>query len=211
MKESELLRSPNTLGLPSDFAWPKKVQDEIDVWDTAYMEWDDVNATLSEKHAALKDAKAKDARALVDAVAAGKPDPGTKATDKAERDVVYWEEVVRQARSRADKQASSLWKVIEAHYEQIVAQANAQALQGADEFALDIKSIAEQGRKAVEKRHKALAGLRFVSRFTGKGVAFDPFFPVEGTFSVPHTSDTRVRSTVKLLADTVNRRGQEVA
>ena len=213
MKENqtELIHEPKGLGLPKEFTWPKDVEKEIDVWDTAYMEWDDVHATLSEKHAALKAAKAKDAKAFVDAVSEGKPDPGTKASEKAERDVVYWEEVVRQARGRADKQGGLAWQKIQANYQAIVAEANARAVAGADEFAAEVEEIAHRSKQAVENRQRALEGLRFVSRLTGRELSFDPFFPVDGSFSVPRTSETRIRSTVKLLEDTIQRKQSSVA
>ena len=88
-KDSELHRDANSLGLPNEFDWPQEVQAEIDLWDTAYSEWDDAHLSLSEKHRALKQANEKDSQALVNAVRDGKPDPGTKATDKAERVAHY--------------------------------------------------------------------------------------------------------------------------
>lgn len=205
-KDSELHRDANSLGLPNGFDWPQEVQAEIDLWDTAYSEWDDAHLSLSEKHRALKQANEKDSQALVNAVRDGKPDPGTKATDKAEREVVYWEEVARQARARSDKQAVTVWRTIQAHYVDIVNTANARAIAGADEFAADMDQLSKQGREAVEKRNRAYEGLRFVSRLTGGELSFDPFFPIEGTLSVPYTGENRVRSIVTLLEKTVTRR-----
>lgn len=205
-KDSELHRDAKSLGLPNGFDWPKEVQAEIDLWDTAYSEWDDAHLSLSEKHRALKQANEKGSQALVNAVRDGKPDPGTKATDKAEREVVYWEEVARQARSRSDKQAMTVWRTIQAHYVDIVNTANARAIAGADEFAADMDQLSKQGREAVEKRNRAYEGLRFVSRLTGGELSFDPFFPIEGTLSVPYTGENRVRSIVTLLEKTVTRR-----
>lgn len=202
-KDSELHRDANSLGLPNGFDWPQEVQAEIDLWDTAYSEWDDAHLSLSEKHRALKQANEKDSQALVNAVRDGKPDPGTKATDKAEREVVYWEEVARQARARSDKQAVTVWRTIQAHYVEIVNTANARAIAGADEFATDMDQLSKQGREAVEKRNRSYEGLRFVSRLTGGELSFDPFFPIEGTLSVPYTAENRVRSIVKLLDSTV--------
>lgn len=205
VKDSEIGRDPNNLGLPAGFDWPDEVGNEIHEWDRLYMEWDEAHADLTEKHAAVKAAQAKDAKALVDAVSEGKPDPGTKATEKAERAVVYAEEVARQARTRTNKQAAKLWAAIEGHRVTLMETACSMAEAGADAFAQDMEFALKIANEAIRKRDEAYAGLKFVARITGPGLSYDAFFPLDGSVQVPRTGENRARSTIALIRQLIGR------
>lgn len=205
MEIRELTESPRNLFLPKNMTWPKPVLKEMEQWDTVYLEWDEANATLEEKVSALKRAKETDGQALADAVAQKKPDPGTKASDNAEREIVYWSEVCRQARRKADQHAARLWAVIEDHRESLIRDACERARQGAAKFADDMATVSAAGAKAIDDRRDGYDGLRFVSRLVGSALTYDPSFPVEGSVSVPSTHENRPLGIVTLLEKTLER------
>jgi hypothetical protein len=196
---SEISQSPKDLGLPKNLTWPKKVAKEIELWDTAWAEWDEAHATLDEKILGVKQANAKDAQALRDAVANGKPDPGVNASDKAEREVVYWTEVAVQARRKADKLSAIVWAAIQEHREDLIRDAAKRARDGAAKFQEDMKAVLTLGKKAIEDRQAAYEGLRFVNRLTDSSLTYDPSFPVEGSMSVPKSHETRPLGIATLL------------
>lgn len=199
MTYTEITQSPKNLGLPKNLTWPKKVSKEIELWDTAWAEWADAHATLDEKILGVKQANAKDAQALRDAVAAGKPDPGVTASDKAEREVVYWTEVTLQARRTADKHSATVWAAIQEHREDVIRDAVKRAREGATKFQEDTKAVLKAGQKAIEDRQAAYEALRFVNRLTDSSLSYDPSFPVEGSLSVPKSHETRPLAIATLL------------
>jgi hypothetical protein len=71
--------------LPEALQRPQAVQQEIDVWDKAYLKWLEVQTTLHDKSYEFKAAQVADTKALTEPVPAGEPGPGSKATDKAQR------------------------------------------------------------------------------------------------------------------------------
>ena len=199
MMYSEISQSPKDLGLPKNLAWPKKVSKEIELWDTAWIEWDEAHATLDEKLLGVKQANTKDAQALRDAVAAGKPDPGVTASDKAEREVVYWTEVALQARRNADKHSSIVWAAIQEHREAVIRDAVKRGRDGATKFQENMKAVLTLGQKAIEDRQVAYEGLRFVSRLTDSSLSYDPSFPVEGNMALPQSHETRPLGIATML------------
>jgi len=199
MDNSELNRDPRNLNLPGSLNWPQPVRELIDLWDTLYSEWDDAQANLHDKADAVRVAVTQDANALTDAVSQGKPDPGTKATEKAKREVIYWEEATKQARRKANALASKVMESIEEHRTEIIEDACEQASAGADTYSEDIRRVLELSAKAIEDRNKAYEGLRFVSKIVGPSLSFEASFPVEGAVSVPATHENRVRGIVTLL------------
>jgi hypothetical protein len=171
----------------------------MDLWDKAWAEWDETNLTLDEKLSAVREANQADAQALRDAVAAGKPDPGVSASDKAEREVVYWTEATGQARRKTDKQSALVWAAIQEHREDLIRDACKRTRDGAAKFQDDLKEVLSRGQRAIEERQASYEGLRFVSRLTGSALSFDPSFPVEGSMSVPKSHENRPLGIATLL------------
>lgn len=199
MKSEEVKQGPKTLGLPKNLTWPKKVSKEMDLWDKAWAEWDETNLTLDEKLSAVSEANQADAQALRDAVAGGKPDPGVNASDKVEREVVYWTEATGQARRKTDKQSAVVWHAIQEHREDLIRDASKRTRDGAAKFQDDLREVLSRGQKAIDDRQASYEGLRFVNRLTDSALSFDPSFPVEGSMSVPKSHENRPLGIATLL------------
>jgi len=199
MTHEEIEKGPRALALPKKMKWPKKLLKEIEIWDTLHSEWDTAHAELEERlmqHAAAVDA---DAKALRDAVAEKKSDPGTADSEEKARAIVYWGELTRQARRKTDQQLGRVLQSIEDHRRELVAQACQMAKTGADSFAIEMGEAVAKADRAVQNRNEAYEGLRFVARLTADTVAYEPVFPLEGQISVPQTHERRALNIVALL------------
>ncbi len=199
MDKSEITKDARTLNLPEEFTWPTEIVEELAEYEKAYQDWSEAQTVLYEKIDALQKAEATDQKALVDAVSAGKSDPGRKATEAANRERVYQEEVVRQARQRVNVLAGKLWARFNDSRLPIIEEACRLAREGVDQFGKDLAEIKRLSSLAVERRAKSLAGLRFVARLDLPEFSFDPSFPIDGSFKVPLTHEKRTLSIVYLL------------
>ena len=208
---SEIDRNPKNLFLPKGFKWPKAVKKEIELWDSLYGDWAETQTVLFERRDAAREAEAADAKALIEAVSEGREDPGAASTAEAQRAVVFQEEVVRQARLKADTQASKTSKAIDAHLTEVVREAISMALAGAQKFEEDAARISKAGQEMLQRRSDALAGIKYVSKLVGPTLSFDPNFPVDGEVKVPRTHETRLHAIVTLLEKWLDRETTEAA
>jgi len=205
---SELEIDPANIGFPKGFEFPATVQALIEEWNVAYRNWSDKQTDLYDKVDALTLAEKLDGQALKDAVIASKPDPGTKASEKASREIVYTNEIVLQARRAANSLSQKLWASINAHKAEIMMTAadNADAVR--PQWVASMARISEMTDQAISERDAGYAGLRFAAQLTGGSLSYDPFFPMEGNFTLAKTHESRPLSISYLVRQLAERLAQ---
>jgi hypothetical protein len=205
-----MIQEPKHLHLP-EMPFPKKVQQQIDVVNQATQAWAEEDSIYAEKQQALTNALNSDAAALKKAALAGEKDPGTKQSDAAERAVAYQEERVKAAVRDVNKETAVLSGLLAEHRLELMDTACTMAEAGITRFESDVAEIKVLSREAEERRHTALAPLRWVSRFTGGELSYDPSFPVDGSFQVPRTAELKANGIVSLLRKVFLQKDDEAA
>ena len=193
-----MIREPNHILLP-EMPFPKNVQKQVDVVRKATSAWAEEDTVYVERQHALSQAQVADASALRDAALAGEEDPGTGQSDAAERAVAYQAERVKAAVRVVNRENSALSNLLVEHRLELMETACEMAEAGIQRFESDVADIKALGREAEHRRNKALAPLRWVARFTGSDLSYDPSFPVEGSFQFPLTAELKVHGIVALL------------
>lgn len=198
-EELETNRAAQIVRLPEAIKWPKEVTAAVSEYDAAYMKWVEAQGVLFEKVDAHEAAKKADAAALVEAIGAGKGDPGEDATNKTMRAVVFQNEATKMARKNADRQARAVIELLKAHKETALLQAAEIAEAGADTWADDIQRLKNEYAEAVTRRNAAYAPLRWVSPFVETSVRYEPSFPIEGSASWPQVHENRPRGIAEII------------
>lgn len=193
-----MIIEPNHVLLP-DMPFPKKVQKQVDQVQQVTSAWAEEDTVYAERRDDLSRAKAADAAALKEAALAGEPDPGTAGSDAAERAVAYQAERVKAAVRVVNRENSALSNLLVEHRLALMETACEMAEAGIQRFESDVADIKALGREAEHRRNKALAPLRWVSRFTDGRLSYDPSFPVEGSFQFPRTAELKANAIVALL------------
>ena len=193
-----MIREPNHILLP-EMPLPKNVQKQVDVVEKVTSAWAEEDTVFAERQHALSQAKTADASALRDAALAGEEDPGTAESDAAERAVAYQAERVKAAVRVVNRENSVLSNLLVEHRLALMETACEMAEAGIERFESDVADIKALGREAEQRRNKALAPLRWVSRFMDGRLSYDPSFPVEGSFQFPRTAELKANAIVSLL------------
>lgn len=155
-------REPRNTEIPACFTLPADLAQAIAERERAYDAWVEVEDAATAAWLAVDQAKRDDQRALVDAVAAGKGDPGTEATAKAERALVVALERVRQARVKADTADGEVARLYKAHMGEFVSQAVAHARARMEAYDAKLAQAKALMAEAANEFRDASVGLREV-------------------------------------------------
>jgi hypothetical protein len=96
------------LAVPAGLTFPAAVAKLVTEYEAAFLKHDASTILLEEALATVIDAEAEDTLALVAAVAAGEPHPGTPAAAKAASNKAYRMEATRQAATAANQLADRI-------------------------------------------------------------------------------------------------------
>jgi hypothetical protein len=109
---TETVFSPPTVYWGPAVDYPPQMRAAIDQYETAHEAWRTAFADLHAAEAAVEPAKARDAQALIDAVAAGKGHPGAKQETAAKQAFAIANEKTRVARLDATGATDALKAVL---------------------------------------------------------------------------------------------------
>ena len=101
---SEVTMRPTTTFIPEGLKYPTAIAKHVNAYNTAHETWRKHYLAVVAATEAITHAPAKDAQALVDAVAAGKGHPGVKHAETSRQELELAEEKCRVAREAATAQ-----------------------------------------------------------------------------------------------------------
>lgn len=153
-------RPPRNTAIPDCFTPPADLAELIAARDHAYAEWVEVEDAATGAWLAVDQAKRGDRQALIDAVSAGKGDPGTKATEKAERALVVALERVRQAQVKAHRADGAVAQSYKASMQEFIPQAIAHARNGMDRYTERINQARAMVAEAANELRGSFIGLQ---------------------------------------------------
>lgn len=180
----------------AELTYPKPVKDAIKRYTAAWDSWAEATSDLYEAKDAVREAEIKDAAALVEAVKAGKPDPGESNIQAAQRAVKYQAEKVRQARTATNRAADELNQMLEQHIAQIVAAATDKAEAGLDEWAATIDRLREELDAATQARWAALDGLMMLAEIQST-IRINANFTMLDNVQLPNTTERHPRYIIE--------------
>lgn len=111
------------LDIPNGFKFPAPVAKLIKAYNAAFDAWIAAEAEQIQATDDLTNAAELDKAALIAAVSAGEPDPGTAHQDKAQRACLYAEEAARQAATAVNKLVLDLREALPKHRAELITQA----------------------------------------------------------------------------------------
>lgn len=87
------------------------------------------------------------------------------------------------------------------HKAEIISLSISKAREGLESWKTFLSEIARLQAEAVGARYKCLDGLRMISYWglTSEFIQFAPFFPINGSFSVPYPKQTRLNPILERL------------
>lgn len=111
------------LHTPDGFKWPPALKKLIAAHDAAWDAWSAAELAQIDATAAFDRSGEEDKALLIEAVAAGQPDPGTPRQEETRRACVYAEEVARQAAAKVDALVLQIREAMPAHGDDLLTQA----------------------------------------------------------------------------------------
>jgi len=194
-----MIREPNFAHYPTNMKFPKPIQKQMKLVEGLTAAWAEEDAEYAAREHALAQAKAGDGEALRAAAIAGEPDPGAKATEVAERALVYQEERVKAAGRAVSKESQVLTALFREHRLELFAEACEVAEHTVETFREEIAEVSQRTREIEKVRNQGLAPLRWAASLTDGNLSYDPSFPIEGNLQLPRTSEQKVLGVVALL------------
>lgn len=188
--------------LPAD-AYPKAAAKAIENYKVAHDAWTTEYAALSEAEAAVPLAAAEDARALSEAVAAGKDDPGNREV-KAKRAVVVANERTAQARDQATAKADLLKAALADAGPGLVAPVIANIRAAADNYEAALAEAKATVSAAKDHLQDSYAGMSMLTKhLAAGGLTVMTFTSAVEAPTWPNNPLTSVRARLDLIETTV--------
>lgn len=148
------------LTLPKDLAAADKAQT------VAFEKWADAESELLRIGGDIDTARGEDTKALVAAVAAGEPHPGTPAENEHRRAVEYAAEVERQAFAAFDLAREKVEAALKAHALELLPQAIANARAGIEAYKAEVAAVEERFTRIGNHINQGAAALQMLAPYT---------------------------------------------
>ena len=189
-------RMPRTPTIIEGFPYPKSVQALIKKMDQAFSEWAEADTAYAIAEEDLNEAKARDARELVESVLAGTEDFGEVHIAPAQRAMKRAQILAHARLVETNKAGRAVGEAMKENAREITLTALSMAREALAERERLLLEAAKLVNDANEVRTRGLAGLKEISAFTRGTYSFDPTFPVTGSVSFPSTREERINKII---------------